>query len=84
MGNNIIQEVERVFGLSEATQRQLFEQVKANRQTLDSCNCHDFSTDLNPDKIFNKKWKCSNCGGVVDNQEKYWYEKGFEHALEVK
>lgn len=61
--------------------REIFEQVKENHEKLKSCNRHDFSKDLTPDKKVNKEWECTNCGGSVDSSAKTWYERGLVHGL---
>jgi hypothetical protein len=52
---------------------------------LDECPRHDFSVAITEGQILNQKWKCINCGGVVDSIAKKWYEIGLDHAfLEVE
>jgi len=60
--------------------KKLFEQVQANRRKLDSCKLHKFSIDKTPNKKYDKKDECENCGGEVDSVRKMWYETGYEHA----
>lgn len=58
----------------------LWEEVKENCSKLRSCNKHDFSIDITPDRTFGKKWQCANCKGTVDNLIKYWFELGYKQA----
>lgn len=63
----------------------IFQEVKENLARLDTCPLHDFSFPVNcltrepievPEPFC--KWRCRNCGGVVDFQAKQWYEKGLK------
>ena len=57
----------------------IFEEVKENQRTLESCSDHDFSIDLTKDKVIDKKYRCSRCGGVIGGVSRMWYLKGREH-----
>lgn len=72
--------IEKLTGVNKSEQIRIMEQVKQNHKLLNSCNLHDFSIDTTPDRTFGKKFKCSNCGGVVDATEKRWYELGLTHS----
>lgn len=82
MSNQIpfFKEMEKITGIPEERQIEIFEQVRQNRETLKSCDFHDFSIDLEPKSIFKKKFKCTRCGGIVDSNEKDWYECGLKHG----
>lgn len=56
--------------------KNVWEQVQENQSKLARCPQHDFSIDLEPGATWNKKWECVKCGGHVQNQAKYWYERG--------
>lgn len=80
MGKNIFEVIEQISGLGKPTTDEILKQVKENFRKLESCNNHDFSIDLTPDKKFNKKYQCTNCGGSIDWLNKSWYEKGKSHG----
>lgn len=64
---------------------EIIKNYKANKDKLDSCNYHDFSIDRQPRvHSLSKEWACSKCGGVVTQDEKYWYEKGLCHSRVTK
>lgn len=58
----------------------MFELVQSNYKKLNTCSIHDFSIDLTPSSNIRKQYKCTNCGGCVDNLRKKWYEEGLKHA----
>ena len=60
--------------------REIWEDVKRNSALLDSCTSHDFSIDMNPERVIGKRWRCTNCGGHVDHVCKNWYESGLKHG----
>jgi len=66
--------------MDKHTMDDLWLQVRKNHQKLDSCQRHDFSIDMNPEKPVGKKYQCTRCGGEVDLSAKHWYEKGLAHA----
>ena len=68
----------KIAGGREQAER-IMAEVKENIRKLESCKFHDFSIDLNPDKVMFKKWQCSRCGGEVDCTKKQWYELGTAH-----
>jgi hypothetical protein len=62
---------------------EIWNEIQENHKKIESCNKHDFSIDLNPDKKFDKKYQCSKCGGHVDAIKKSWYEKGLKHGAVI-
>lgn len=58
--------------------------IIGNSDILKACSRHSFDIDLNKERVAGKRWKCSNCGGEVDEIKKSWYEKGLEHGEEIK
>ena len=66
----------RISELSKEEIRGMILEIKKNNKLLDSCSFHNFDTFI----IDKTKWKCSNCGGIVDTSHKRWYEKGIAHA----
>ena len=80
-----------ITGVKRADVDEIWKQVKANNALLDGCVIHDFSICLDrrskqpiesPTRAqrFGCKWKCFNCGGVVDNLAKIWYVRGLIHG----
>lgn len=61
-------------GLSRKDIKEIAIKVIENNKILNACSTHNFTL------IEKRKWKCSNCGGVVDTTKKIWYEKGLKHA----
>lgn len=60
--------------------KQIMQQVQLNHNKLDNCPRHDFSIDLDPAKVFGKRWQCTHCTGTVDSIIKDWYERGLRHG----
>lgn len=83
---NLFEQMEKYTGISVERQKQIFEEVGANRKKLESCSYHDFLIEIPvPYSKIQKKYQCTHCKGIVDSQEKYWYELGLLHARnEVK
>ena len=54
----------------------LWAEVKANHAKLESCHEHDFRDDPRSDRLFSRKFFCSNCGGWADAHAVHWYQKG--------
>lgn len=67
-------------GVSKTEFAAIWDEVKANHARLDACRLHNFAIDTTPDRPLGKKWKCTACGGVVDEIRKQWYERGLAHA----
>ena len=59
---------------------EIMKQIKENHKKLDECIQHEFSIDVTPDKKYAKRYRCVNCGGDVDANEKHWYEKGLHQS----
>ena len=72
--------LEKVTGIPKAEQMKIMEEIRHNRQLLEGCPRHDFSEEVKQSHRMTSKWRCTNCGGIVDHLEKLWYEKGIEHA----
>lgn len=53
---------------------------RENNKVLKSCPKHSFDIDIRKDRVAERSWRCSNCGGDIDNLRKYWFEKGLEHG----
>lgn len=83
---NLFEQLEKYTGISVERQKQIFENVRNNRKKLESCSHHDFLIEIPvPHSKIQKKYQCTHCKGIVDIQEKYWYELGLLHARnEVK
>lgn len=76
--------IEKVTGISKSEQKKIFEDLQKNGETLKNCNLHDFSIEIPQRNRLNKKWKCKNCGGIVDTSEKLWYENGLSHGSQKR
>ncbi len=59
--------------------RRLLDAIIANNNVLEECSRHSFDIDISK-RVADKRWKCSNCGGELDDSRKSWYEKGLEHG----
>lgn len=83
---NLFETMEKITGISQEEQKRIFENVRNNRKKLESCSHHDFLIEIPvPHSKIQKKYQCTHCKGIVDSQEKYWYELGLLHARnEVK
>ena len=56
----------------------IYEEVKENSKALEQCSTpHDF---VKCDNSALPKWKCTKCGGTVNNSARYWYIQGLEHG----
>lgn len=59
--------------------KSIWDSAKKNLETLDACaGPHEWEPIINPVGI--KKFRCKKCGGDLDANEKYWYEKGLAHG----
>lgn len=66
--------------MNKQVMNEIWLQVKENHRKLETCQKHDFSIDLTPERPIGKMYQCTQCGGSVDAIEKKWYEKGLAHA----
>jgi hypothetical protein len=57
--------------------------VRANLKRLDSCEGPHRFDPIPEDvgKVFGIRYRCTLCGGEVDNHAKHWYERGLKHAV---
>lgn len=83
---NLFEQMEKITGISQETQKQIFENVRINHKRLESCEHHDFLIEIPCEHSkYRSKYQCTHCKGIVDSQEKHWYELGLLHARnEVK
>ncbi|OGV45174.1 MAG: hypothetical protein A2017_06445 [Lentisphaerae bacterium GWF2_44_16] len=58
--------------------KQIWENVKANSLLLQGCKMHEFEAVDNAP--FLQKYKCKNCGGIINNSDYLWFTRGFEMA----
>lgn len=79
MAETVGDALNRVSGIPRSEVSEIFEKVKRNHQQLAGCDHHIF-TDITPDKLLNKKYRCGRCQGEIDSQAYYWFTKGQEHA----
>jgi hypothetical protein len=82
MGNNSLDTLSKVSGLSKDTMKEIFAEVKVNLKRLDSCiGPHDFNPSGDDAKIVvQQKYKCSKCLGTIDFIAFSWYTKGLKHG----
>ena len=60
--------------------REVLAEVRANLEVLEKClGPHDFQK-IDDGKVFGAKWRCAECGGVVDHQAAAWYTRGLTHG----
>lgn len=76
---NVLEKLEKLIGISRQEQLNIMEQVRENKRILSTCNLHDFSIEV-PQPHNLPKYKCKNCGGIVDYNQKLWYEAGLNHG----
>jgi hypothetical protein len=58
-------------------------EVRANQAMLDGCEGpHEFERVDDAPKLFGR-WRCSKCGGEIDNLARTWYARGFNHAVQA-
>jgi hypothetical protein len=67
-----------VVGLSRASMREIWDEVKANNAMLNACPRHDFECE-DPARI-SAKWRCMGCGGHVSANAAHWYNLGRSHG----
>lgn len=72
--------IQKITGINKSEQVKILEEIRKNREVLQNCSLHEFSIKISQERVLSK-WKCKNCGGIVDNSEKYWYEKGLNHGV---
>ena len=87
-----LDEFSKITGFSKPLMDEVWQEVKANTAILNGCSKpHDFSICLDrhtkqvienptPMQHFGAKWKCSKCGGIVDNLRKMHYNEGLKDA----
>lgn len=78
--DNLAQKISEISGVPPRDVRETWEKVKQNRAQLDACDRHNFNIDLHPEKTTGKRWRCANCGGEVNSENKHWYELGIQHS----
>ena len=62
------------------TLEQIRENIKQNADKLKNCPGHTFIKNENPHNYITK-YTCQNCGGVVDETAKIYYELGRKHSV---
>lgn len=78
---SLSEKITEITGLSRHYQDEIFQLVKNNHRRLDSCpGPHDFSIVERQTGQLIRSWKCSKCGGVVEEIFKRWYTIGLEHG----
>jgi len=80
---NTFKALSKMSGLTQTQVKQIAESVAENYNVLRTCNLHNFSIDLSPEKQLGKTYRCQNCGGEVDGVKRLWYEIGLRHGTGV-
>lgn len=61
--------------------RVILREVRANLATLNGCTGpHNFMPAEPDAPSFGRKYRCTLCGGVVDNHAYHWYNLGIQHG----
>lgn len=66
--------------MTPAEAKQLWEDVKAAHAKERACRGHRF-VDTTPEKVVDKRWRCTGCGFELRPPEHYWYERGRRDAI---
>lgn len=78
---NDLEALGSVVGLQPGEATRLAAEVKANLALLEHCRNHDFSVPVDAaGSRIRMRWRCTNCGGVVDAQAREWYRRGRAHG----
>jgi hypothetical protein len=68
--------------------KRIWEAVKANHAALARCEGpHDFQPKEGGrmlGKTITRDYKCTKCGGEIDNLYYYWYSMGLKHGQAIK
>jgi len=62
-----------------ANAKELMIIIKNNTKVINTCIKHNFNIPLKQGHKSTRKYQCSECGGVIGSEQKYWYEKALEH-----
>jgi len=72
----------KISGIPKSEVMKIWEEVKANQLTLDSCEGpHEFLKDTS---IRANRYKCTKCGGWASAEGAGWYNKGLQHGRDGK
>ncbi|MCC0662458.1 hypothetical protein [Clostridioides sp. ZZV15-6597] len=63
--------------MKKTDSQKIFEEIKKEREKLVRCKKHEFEI------ISFGKYKCLNCGCIVDGSFVAAYNQGFQHGLDV-
>lgn len=80
VGVNGYEAIEKFTGITVEEQKKIFEKIQENHRKLNSCNSHNFIIEIPGRTKYDTKYQCSNCQGIVDSNEKKWYELGRLHG----
>lgn len=61
------------------THTELLEEIKANRAKMMACPQHRFDVGP-PPYAFGARFRCLNCGGIIDGVHLQWYCEGWKAA----
>ena len=76
-GINLLEYMEKLTGIAKEEQLKIMQEIKDNRESLEQCEYHEFSEELK--RHGETKFRCKNCGGIVNWSEKQFYEQGLQH-----
>ena len=68
--------------MDKKTAKKILLEVRENIQRLQDCpGPHDFKLVPPPiGRPWDKKYRCTKCGGIVDGGKYTWYRQGMRHA----
>ena len=81
--DNLAQRMSEISGVPPRDIKETWEKVKQNKTLLNKCDRHSFDIDLRPERTTANRWKCINCEGEVNSENKYWYELGVKHIERI-
>jgi hypothetical protein len=66
--------------MTVAETNQLWDEVAANMDRLQSCPGHAFDLDLTPTHVLGKRFGCTRCGATITSVQKFYYGLGRAHG----
>jgi len=58
----------------------LWAKVQANSKALEACAKPHVFVSITPERKLGGRWRCTLCGGEVEQLHRYWYERGLAHG----
>ena len=78
MGKSAVDVLSNISGMTKADIKKIANDVRKNNEKLNNCQCHNFCIQI--EHGYREKFKCENCGGIIDGIMKKYYELGLEHS----